>query len=506
MTQVRLKPGVRLLSCAIPVTVWLVCVWRAWSQAITCDEGRLFLIFERRTWFETFSTYPEVGHHVLHTALVKACTALMGVHPFIVRLPSLLGAALFMRAAFRLSMRAGAISGSSVFAIAALLCFSFNPFILDFLVASRGYSLGLGLLMTALSIAVEIQDNKLAEARPVGVRLWCVSVFAWLAVGCNASFLYAAVALVAALTLHLFLRLGRPSLGSGHSWYWQNLLRLWLPGPLLLWLTCGAVLLQIRRDDCLGVNTITGMIGALWNASTFVLPQRKNINLLPVVASLGSVVGFVIAGVVLGQLLLSVISLAKGARREQPIPLTTIWLLGVLGLHMAAHIMTGMPYGLERTAIAVVPVVMAAFIEGVLYLASRYRTGPVITRLATILCVAVAGIFLLCFRTSYFAPWRYNSASSQSYEFVAQHHASVDSQDATVVCFEPSYHFETFAFYARMHNDARFVLSDDAAANTWTYLIADKGSPHSQEGDEIWHEDFSNVVIRYRGRRTPEQK
>lgn len=82
---------------------------------------------------------------------MRLFTALFGTYHLTVRAPALIGAALYVSAAyvFCILLRTG-----SFFQWALFACFVFNPFVLDYLVAARGYSLAVGFLMWAIVIPV----------------------------------------------------------------------------------------------------------------------------------------------------------------------------------------------------------------------------------------------------------------------------------------------------------------------------------------------------------------
>jgi len=82
---------------------------------------------------------------------MRLFTALFGTYHLTVRAPALIGAALYVSAAyvFCILLRTG-----SFFQWALFACFVFNPFVLDYLVAARGYSLAVGFLMWAIVILV----------------------------------------------------------------------------------------------------------------------------------------------------------------------------------------------------------------------------------------------------------------------------------------------------------------------------------------------------------------
>src|SRR5262249_24069561 len=111
------------------------------------------------------------------------------------RLPSLLGGALYLAMAFRVSRRLVG-DGPRLPVLVALLVL--HPYVLDFLSAARGYGLALGFLFWALDVLLQSLGEGPGTnpaSRGHGAR---ASVALGLAVASNLAFLFPAVALAAA--------------------------------------------------------------------------------------------------------------------------------------------------------------------------------------------------------------------------------------------------------------------------------------------------------------------
>ena len=120
-------------------------IFRAWTQAITIDEASTYILFVGAD--PPLHWLGSTNNHVLNTALMRLTTRLFGVSEFSARIPALLGAALYISACYRFCRR---LKGGAILRWIALVCLIYSPFIMDYLVAARGYSLALGFLMTAL--------------------------------------------------------------------------------------------------------------------------------------------------------------------------------------------------------------------------------------------------------------------------------------------------------------------------------------------------------------------
>jgi hypothetical protein len=121
-----------VLLTACFALVWIV--HRAAVQSITVDEANTFLFWVAPDT-PAYLT-PHSNNHVLNSMLMRLSVALFGLSDLTVRLPALLGGAIYLFAVYRFCtlLRGGLALTWSLF-----VCFVFNPFVLDYLVAARGY-------------------------------------------------------------------------------------------------------------------------------------------------------------------------------------------------------------------------------------------------------------------------------------------------------------------------------------------------------------------------------
>ena len=73
--------------------IYSIVLFRAISQAVTLDEADSFNNFANENAF-----YPSSSNHVLNSFLTRSATQAFGISQFTLRLPSLLGAALYLLA------------------------------------------------------------------------------------------------------------------------------------------------------------------------------------------------------------------------------------------------------------------------------------------------------------------------------------------------------------------------------------------------------------------------
>src|SRR5262249_14534876 len=120
--------------------------YRAATQSLTHDEALTYNWFVNKTWGTVFHVY-EANHHILYTILEKLSTRILGPSEFSIRLPSVIGGAIYFIAVFRIG-RLVVGRGWKLIAWVALL--SLNPFLLDFTSAARGYGLSIAFLTWSL--------------------------------------------------------------------------------------------------------------------------------------------------------------------------------------------------------------------------------------------------------------------------------------------------------------------------------------------------------------------
>src|ERR1700730_4735389 len=132
---------------AVAAFALLWSIFRAYRQAITLDEADTYFWFASRE--ANYIWYPFPNNHVLNTLLIWLNTHAFGLSPLTVRLPALLGAPLYISVAYFLCR---AITDRFALQFGTLTCLVYNPFILDFFAAARGYSLANAFLISAVAI------------------------------------------------------------------------------------------------------------------------------------------------------------------------------------------------------------------------------------------------------------------------------------------------------------------------------------------------------------------
>jgi len=157
--------------------------YRARTQSIAHDEATTYQLFLDRGVYHVLFYDP--ANHVLFTLLAKPFVWVLGVTEFTLRAPSLFGAAAYLLATYLLCAK---LFGDGVLLPLSVTLLSFNPQILDFLPAARGYSLGLACLAAAMYIFTKLLDRGDFNPEDKSWRGGCAMASVFLALSVAASF------------------------------------------------------------------------------------------------------------------------------------------------------------------------------------------------------------------------------------------------------------------------------------------------------------------------------
>lgn len=167
-----------LLLSALALAFGVYVLIRAWNIPITVDECSTTYSHVPRSVLDLLflQTDANPNNHILNTLLIKMFTGLFGWHPFVVRIPALLGALAYATMGLLLCRDLSKSGWVSVFAYVMLLG---QPFMLEFFSLARGYALGMGCMVTAIWFGVRFLKTK------SNVLLFWAIVFAGLTVYAN---------------------------------------------------------------------------------------------------------------------------------------------------------------------------------------------------------------------------------------------------------------------------------------------------------------------------------
>jgi hypothetical protein len=391
-----------LIGTGVFAMLWVLA--RAWVQSITIDEADTFMGFAHPAGPSHWN--PSANNHVLNTVLMRLVTTIFGPSAITLRTPALLGAALYIAAAYFLVRL---ISARRMLQWALFVCLVFSPFVMDYLVAARGYGLASAFLLWMVVIAARHQAR---DPRLRSVDLWrtCSLISVCGALSVSSNFAFAIADLLTGLGLFLWIcrEHGRQ--------YFKILAGFLLPGLLLAYFLVGSVVLNWPKGEFTwGVNSLLKMIKSLVSASLF---EPNDYLLNPRVYHYFVHLGQLLYPILLVFVLWRVVMLVL-EKRENPIALICgVALLLALAAHELLLLKYDIPLPLDRTAMWVVLLFLMT--------AGALAAPPLESFLGRMSGKALVAILVLiavynlgCLRLTYFNEWKYNADMKDVYAVLA---------------------------------------------------------------------------------------
>jgi len=431
MNNQRLEQG--FLVCTALLAFFVV-VARASIQAITIDEADSYLIWAARPSPSHWE--PASNNHVLNSLLVRLFTSVLGPSHLTIRIPSLIGAALYISAAFALSRL---ITDRILLRWSLFVCLVYNPFVLDYLVAARGYSMALGFLMSAL--AATAHWHLADHAAGVSVIRGCIisSLCLALSFASNFSFGFVNSAALLGIMLLAWRKLRDPHCSLKNGATPVSLSRFLaaciLPGLIVtLFLSASVVLAFPKNELWYGATSLLETLRSVIRSSLYeVNPHIAN----PIVYKAASFLKprlFPALGMVV---LLQILLIARGrvwlrgGRSQRLIELGAV-LAGIpvvsLLVHWLAFKLFDLLLPMERTALYLVAfwfltVGIAAAVP------LPWRAGRLVSGSSTVVLLLLGTYFLLCLRLTYFKEWKWNADAKDLYSTIAFYNHRYDVRD-----------------------------------------------------------------------------
>ena len=470
----------------------VLAIVRARLQAITLDEATTYF-----WWVRAYSLWsPVSNNHVLNSLLIRISTHVFGTSVLTVRLPALLGAAVYISICYFLCR---SITDRFSLQFPVFICLVYNPFILDFMVAARGYGLANAFLPAA--IAIPIWHH---QAPGASLRKSCAlaSLALGLSFTANFSFAFVDVAVFFALAAWALSMRGTDSalriLGFCIA-----------PGLFVGFLIGGYPIAHMPREELwIGAHSLREMWRSLIEASLHQLDPRslgsrfyKALNSFKprVLPYLG----------ILCVCQLAAATLDGSFRQKSPqrwvrkfaAALAAIVTLTVL-LHWLAFRFDNLPLPKGRTGIFLLPLctLIAASIAAS---PARSLVSQWLRRATTSALFCVACYFLLCLRVSYFEEYQWDADVKEVYDVLAGlNHAS----GVTDVAASGLYH-APLNFYRVLSNRETFpeftLISDDLhpIPGKAVYVLAapfQQAFIDEQKLRVIYHGKSTDVVVAVR--------
>jgi hypothetical protein len=405
----------RTAAKALLAALFAVCVYRAFTQSLVHDEALTNELYITGPLANIFNHF-DANHHFLNTVLMRASAAIFGDSEWALRLPALGGAALYFTAVYRIAALA---FGDGLPLLLATALLSLNPFLLDFMVAARGYGLALALLMWALALLLEqFQAPAIAPKK----LTWAGAALA-LSVTANLIFVLPAAAIMGLalylLPSHLPKTSGPPNSAESAKNKRDRRakpapkLRLWLIAPIaataLVFFLAAPVENMRAQQFYTGAATLRESLRSL--VASY-LQHSGPLRHLQGADTMRDAIAFAIAPLIAGA------GLAVALRRRDLLLLfasVPLIFSGVVTVLM--HLVLGSPYPEDRTGIYFAPLVCLTLLG-----LARALPG------ASVALYAAAALATLCFlgefNTRKFLVWEYDADTRTMGQYMASHHGS----------------------------------------------------------------------------------
>jgi hypothetical protein len=389
---------------ALALAAFGLVVARAATQSIVIDEADSYSLFATHSWASVFA--PSSGNHVLNTLLTVFSTHVFPVTELSLRLPAVFGAAVYIVAAVYLCIK---LSESVLIGLSLFVCLVYNPFVLDYLVAARGYSLAVGFFLASIALLSSVM---LSDGNPRACPIALASLSLGLSFCANFSFAFAD-----GILMIVFLAWAIPHSRARVSLAAAGL----LPGALVALLICGDTLRHWPKGQLyFGAESLYQTWQGLVSAS-FDSPNERIVGLwlasfcerYPQISPSAALVTAAVA--------LAMFFVLLGWRHQEPANRLTRFaslLLSVLAATVLVHWIAFKAIHLllpkNRTGLFLV-VLFTLFFGAAAASCWRSKRSRFMTGLGVAVLVFNAVYFLGCLRMTYFKEWRFNADSKEIY-------------------------------------------------------------------------------------------
>jgi hypothetical protein len=394
----RVLQETTLLLAALFAMFWAIL--RARVQSMTIDESVTYTMFVHG-WFRTVFVASS-NNHVLNSLLMWITTNLFGNSPLSVRMPALMGAALYIFICYFLCQ---SITSRFILRFSLFLCLTYNPLIFDFMVAGRGYSLADAFLLLAIAVPVFYR----VKGRP-SRRTCCVLASLGLGLSFTANFSFAFVDFAAFLFIVSWAVRRREGESTARVVAYCT-----LPGLSVALLICGYTLAHWRSGELwFGARSFSEMTRGLVDASLYQLDPRFGQSAWYQIVELLKPWLLPLLGILC--VCQVVVTRLQGSWfRDERTPwlgklaaaLAGIATLSLL-MHWLAFRVFKLPLPMGRTGIYLVP--LCTLVAGIIGAEpTRSAVSRWLRRSITAVFICLACYFLLCLRMNYFKEWEWDA-------------------------------------------------------------------------------------------------
>jgi hypothetical protein len=383
-------------------------VYRAATQSITTDEAFTYERFVSKPFAGLFEPF-DANNHVLHSLLARLSVHTFHLSEWSLRLPSVLGGAIYLFAVHRLCFL---LYGGGLWSFMTTAVLVTNPFLLDYLSAARGYGLALGFLV--LGIYNLIRPTERLESS----SLYLAGICFGLSISANLTWLFPVAAFVIA-----FIATRAATGGVQISEVWSELIvpTLVVPFIFLIWPFSKAQ----AQDLYFGARHLADTVQSLADYSFAYRPIT-----IPGLGSFDSLLQWSrVAARPSGALLLTA-CLAFGGRSLHHLAISrdfrenrseihgclmALSFAATTSLVIAAHRVVGVLYPLTRTALYFLPLSFLAA-SSLFYRFRQYRVLRLAAAAGAAVCLTV---FALEANLSSYAEWRFDAGTKRIVRFIS---------------------------------------------------------------------------------------
>lgn len=424
----RLAPrGAQAAACLVSA-LFTLCVYRAATQSITADEAFSWRLFLSGPPARLFNSY-DASHHVLHSILCWISIHLFGLSELTLRIPSLLGAAFYFLAVWRLCRD---LFGEGWLMFASVSLLSLNPFVLDYLSVARGYGMAVALCLWSVLYMVRYLD-RLTERDQVTSRrrLYRIAIALTLSICANLTLLPPVLGFA---VVFLSVLLAQSAWTGGWEQFKNRLNEIvdWfiVPGVALCFVILALPLTKARMDHFyVGTQSWKDTIESL------IVPSFYHHELIwshawysQLVAWLISAIRLMFAPILALAGLVCVLALFRAVRCRSftTLSVTDHFLLLTGGsLFFSAAVLTvahrylAVPYPVARTGLYFVP--LCCLVAIALWKKLRsYRAIAALRAPLALLTSLVIAQFALQLQTTHYGQWRYDASTKKIMAMIRQ--------------------------------------------------------------------------------------
>ena len=482
-----------LIAAAAFAIIWII--HRALVQSITLDEANTFLYWvypDHPTHWQAHS-----NNHVLNSILMRLSIWLFGLSHLTMRAPAILGGILYI---VSICCLCRLLTDKPIPCVALFVCFVYNPFVMDYLVAARGYGLAIGFFALSLYLLTSLLDQIRTGNKLNLLRLgMAISASTSLSFTANFSWGYANGFLLTAAWIWILF--GQRHLGVKAAL--RLTLMLSIPAALILLVFAGSTLTTFNRDQLFWGTT---SLLKTWEEIRLACFSNLNPYLVnPLLAKMLKSIEYVIVPsvVLLTIIYASMLMLGRDRSREFG-SWSRMAIAGTLGailtLTLLAHWLQyqffAIPLPFERTSLFLVPLLTAAIGAGLT--ATPFSRLQRFLQSAITLLLCIIGIYYLgTLRDSYFREWSICAELKSVYSVIEEEGRRTGVREViSDLNYTPSLNFYRILF--RNKDLDEIPLLEKIPPRKQIYVLSE-----SKEADfirteglkPIFHGSLSDVVV-----------